>query len=288
MTQAGTFDVTTFKAGQLDDWESTAAGWDRWHDVLEGETAGRVQTAKLLELAGVGPGDVVLDVATGCGEPGLSAARAVGPDGRAVLSDISPAMLEHARRRAERAGIDNVEFVPVDAEELDLEDAAFDAVLSRHGLQFLVDVVGTLRRLHRSLAPHGRLAAIVWGPPPTVGFSVAVPVILEELHLPPPPPDRPGIFALADAQRLAGLVSDAGFGDVETGTLTVVYEAESPEAWTQLIRDISPPIAKLVATQRSDVQERVWDRVTEAWTPFTDPDGRVRIDCQAIWVAGTR
>lgn len=74
----------------------------------------------------------------------------------------------------------------------------------------------------------GRLAAIVWGPPPTVGFSRAVPVILDELELPPLPTDRPGIFALANADDLARRLADAGFHDVEAGTLTVVYEAPSP------------------------------------------------------------
>lgn len=111
---------------------------------------------------------------------------------------------------------------------------------------------------------------------------------LAELALPPSSTDGPGIFALADADALAARVADAGFRDVEVGTLEVVYEADNAQDWTQLIRDISPPITKLVDGQSSDVAERVWQKVTDAWAPFTGPDGRVRVGCQAIWVAGTR
>lgn len=288
MTQVAAFDPVAFKDSQRDEWGSAAAGWHRWLEVLEADEAGGAQTEKLLTLARIGPGDVVLDVATGYGEPGLTAARAVQPGGRVVCSDLAGEMLAFARQRAEQAGLDNVEFVEADAEQLDFDAETFDAITCRHGLQFLTDVAGTVRRYRGFLKPGGRLAALVWGPPPTVGFARAVPVILEELELPPPPSGRPGIFALADAEALARLVADAGFGDVETGSLPVVYETATPQDWTQLVRDISPPIAKLVEGQPPEVAERVWGKVTEAWAPFTTPAGGTRIECQAVWVAGTR
>lgn len=288
MTPTETFDPVAFRAEQRQQWDSVAAGWARWHEVLEGPEAGAVQTAALLELAAVGPGDTVLDVATGCGEPGLSAARAVRPDGRVVCTDLSGSMLAIARERAEAAGLDNVEFVEADAAELSFAPGSFDAVLSRHGLQFVADPAGALTRYHSFLRRDGRLTAMVWGPPPTVGFARALPVILAELELPPPPTDGPGIFALADADRLARLVAEAGFHDVETGPLPVVYETERPEDFTRLVRDISAPITALVEGQPPEVADRIWRRVTEAWEPFSTPGGTTRIECGAVWVAGTR
>lgn len=288
MTSAPTFDAATFKDGQRQEWRSCAAGWDRWHPVLEGETAGGLQTARLLELARVGPGDTVLDVATGCGEPALTAARAVRPGGRVVATDLVAEMLDFARRRAERAGLDNVEFVEADAEELDFEEQTFDAVLCRHGLQFLVDVGGTLGRLRSFLKDGGRLAAVVWGPAPTVGFARALPVILEELELPPPPRGGPGIFALADPGALAETAAGAGLREVETDTFTVTYKAASPADWTRLVRDVSAPLATLLAGRPPEVQERVWAQVTKAWAPFATPDGGVDVPCQAVSLAATR
>jgi enediyne biosynthesis protein CalE5 len=242
----------------------------------------------LVELARIGPGDAVLDVAAGYGEPGLTAARAVAPGGHVVCTDISAEMLAVGRERAAAAGLDNVEFLEFDAEELAFKEASFDAVLSRQGLQFLPDVAGVLARLHSFLKPGGRLAAAVWGPPQTVQFAAPVPVIRAELQLPPPPAGIPGPFALADADQLAGLVEAAGFTDVETGTVTAIYQTDSPELATRWLRDVAPPITALVDAQSPEVQERVWAKVTQAWASYTTGGGRVRLENQAVWVTGTK
>jgi ubiquinone/menaquinone biosynthesis C-methylase UbiE len=162
----------------------------------------------------------VLDVATGYGEPALTAARVVGSTGRVVATDIAADLLGFGRERAARAGLENIDFVVSDAETLRFAEEEFDAILSRQGLQFLPDVLGTLRQFHRFLKRDGRLAFAVWGPPSSVEFARPVSLIVEELELPPPSPGLPGIFALADADRLTQLVADAGFHDVETGTVT--------------------------------------------------------------------
>ena len=254
------FDPVEFKTKMRTEWRSAAAGWRKWHDVVEAAEGGQVHSATLVELAGIGPGDVVLDVAGGYGEPSLTAARAVGPSGRVVCTDLSPEMLAFGQERAATAGLDNIEFIASDAEQLDFADESFNAVLSRAGLMFLPDVAGTLKRLHTFLTPGGRLAASVWGPQPTVQFTAAMPIIFAELALPPPPPGRPGVFALADAERLAALVAGAGFHDVRTGTIQVVFATDTPEQFTAFIQDVAPTITELVEGQPPDVQERVWDQ----------------------------
>jgi ubiquinone/menaquinone biosynthesis C-methylase UbiE len=289
-SMAGTdaFDPVAFKEGQRTDWQTAAPGWRRWYDVLEAEAAGQVVSRKLVDLAGIGAGDTVLDVASGYGEPALTAARAVGPRGRVVAQDMAADFLAFGRERAAQAGLDNVEFLQSDAEALRFDEETFDAILSRQGLQFLPDVAGTLKRFHSFLNRDGRLAAAVWGPPETVQFALPISVIFKELELPPPPPGRPGIFALADAGGLAQLVADSGFRDVETGTVTAIYETASPEDFTQWARDVAPPIVNLLKGHPVELQERVWRKVTEAWSPLVTPEGRVRTENQAIWVAATK
>ena len=286
-TTTTTFDPARYKATIRSEWRDAAPGWRAWIEVLEAEDGGRAVSQTLVQLAGIVPGDAVLDVAAGYGEPGRPAARAVAPDGHVVCTDISGEMLAVGRERAAAEGLDNVEFLECDAEELAFEEASFDAVLSRQGLQFLPDVPGVLARLRAFLKPHGRLAAAVWGPPQAVQFAAPVPVIRAELQL-PPPPAGPGPFALADAGRLVGLVEAAGFTDVETGTVTAIYQTGSPELATHWLRDVAPPISSLVDTQPPEVQQRVWAKVTQAWAPYTTADGRVRLENQAVWVAGTR
>ncbi|MGW5417920.1 methyltransferase domain-containing protein, partial [Actinomadura geliboluensis] len=93
---APSIDPTTVKTGQRASWDAISPGWEDAMGVFERGAA--AVTGRLLELAGVGPGHRVLDVATGLGEPALSAARAAGPTGRVVGADISPRMLAAGRR----------------------------------------------------------------------------------------------------------------------------------------------------------------------------------------------
>jgi len=288
MTGTATFDPARYKANIRTEWRDAAPGWRAWFEVLEAEDGGRAVSQTLVELARIGPGDAVLDVAAGYGEPGLTAARAVAPGGHVVCTDISAAMLAFGRERAAAEGLDNLQFLECDAEELAFEEASFDAVLSRQGLQYLPDVAGVLARLRSFLKPRGRLAVAVWGPPATVQFAAPVPVIRAELRLPPPPAGIPGPFALGDADVLAELVEAAGFTDVTTGTVTAIYQTGSPELATRWLRAVAPPITSLVDPQPPEVQERVWAKVTQAWAPYTTADGRICLENQAVWVTGTR
>jgi ubiquinone/menaquinone biosynthesis C-methylase UbiE len=281
------FNAADFKEKMRAEWQS-AAGWRKWHDVIEAEDGGKRHSAKLVELVHISPGDNVLDVAGGYGEPSLTAALAVGPGGRVVCNDISAGMLAFGKERAASAGIENVEFVEGDAEQLEFTPDSFDAILSRAGLMFLPDVAGTLQRLRTFLRPGGRLAATVWGPQPTVQFTALFPIIVDELNLPPAPSGQPGVFALSDQAKLVALVEEAGFRDVKSGTIDIVFTTDSPEQFTAFIRDVAPTINEMVASHPAEVRERVWTRVTEGWKQFQDTDGRVRTHNQANWVSGTR
>ena len=288
MTETTSFDPAQYRDSIRTEWRDAAPGWRAWLAVLEAADGGQAVSRSLVQLARIGPGDVVLDVACGYGEPGLTAARAVAPGGQVVCTDISAELLAVGRERAAAAGLDNLEFLEGDAEELAFGEASFDAVLSRQGLQFLPNIAGVLARLHSFLKPGGRLAAAVWGPPQAVQFAAPVPLIRAELQLPPPPAGIPGPFALADAGQLVGLVEAAGFTEVETGTVTAVYQPGSAELATRWLRDVAPPITALVDAQPPEVQERVWAKVTQAWASYTTAGGRVRLENQAVWVTGTK
>lgn len=104
MAPSSAFDPVEFKRNIRTEWRSAADGWRRWLDVVEAPEGGQQHSAKLIELAELRPGDRVLDVGGGYGEPSLSAARVVGPEGRGVVcTDISAEMLATARERADAA-----------------------------------------------------------------------------------------------------------------------------------------------------------------------------------------
>jgi ubiquinone/menaquinone biosynthesis C-methylase UbiE len=276
-----------YKASVRREWTAAAAGWQRWVQTLEAEDAGPAVTRVLLEQAHLQRGDVVLDVGSGYGEPGLSAATAVGADGHVTCLDISGDMLAFAETRARAAGLSNVSFVEADIEGLELAPASLDVVLSRATIMYASNPLETLRELHTALRPGGRLAVAVWATPDKVAFATPVAVMIETLGI-EPPAAGPGTFALGADRALENLVRDAGFTDVVAGTALAVYETASAEACTQWVRDVAPPITELIADQPASVQQDVWERVTRAWAPYQGPDGAVRLPCTAICVSARK
>jgi ubiquinone/menaquinone biosynthesis C-methylase UbiE len=113
----------------------------------------------------------VLDIACASGELTAQAARAVGATGSVIGIDISEAMLHRARQYAARYGIDNVEFVRMDAECLEFEAGSFDAVLCSLGLMYVPDVNRALNEMRRVLAPGGQLVFAVWGRREACGWA---------------------------------------------------------------------------------------------------------------------
>ena len=123
-------------------------------------------TEAMFDLARVGPGCRVLDVAAGAGEQSLAAARRVGPDGHVLATDIAPALLEYAAADAHAAGLSNIETRELDGEALDvLPAASFDVVISRVGLIYFPDQQRALAGMRHALKPGGRVAAIVYSTP---------------------------------------------------------------------------------------------------------------------------
>jgi SAM-dependent methyltransferase len=285
MSHTETRDDRAYKATVRKEWTTAASGWQKWFETTEAPNAGPALTAALLQQVALRPGDKVLDVGAGYGEPGLTAAAAVGPTGTVTCLDISGDMLAFAETRAREAGIGNVTFVEADIEDHTLDPGSYDVVVSRAALMYATDPLRTLRQLHRALQADGRLAVSVWATPDKVAFAVPVGVMLDMAVI-DPPGSGPGPFALGADGMLEELVRAAGFVDVAVGTTVVVYETASPEMCTQWVRDVAPPITELIAQHPAAVQEQVWQRVTEAWAPFENDDGAVRLPCTAIWTSG--
>ena len=111
------FDPVRYKATTREQWQRAAEAWDRWTPTLQSWLG--PATEQMLDLARVGPGDRVLDVAAGAGEPSMTAAKRVGPTGSVLATDISPDILAYARRAAAARGLTNLETRVMDGEHLD-------------------------------------------------------------------------------------------------------------------------------------------------------------------------
>ena len=114
-------------------------------------------TGNPFSLGPIGPGDRVIDVGSGAGTDSLIAGRLVEPDGQVLGVDMTPRMLEKARRAVGETDLDNVEFRHGYGEALPVEDDWADVVISNGVLNLMPDKEAALREMARVLKPGGRL-----------------------------------------------------------------------------------------------------------------------------------
>jgi SAM-dependent methyltransferase len=230
-----------------DEWtdDDTVAAWARWHPKI---TAQQVNMRDvLLEHVRLEPGLRVLELACGTGDPALEIARRVGPDGRVTATDLSPQMLDACRKNASAAGIANMDFAAVDAENLQFDRESFDRVTSRLGVMYFVDVQRALAEIKRVLVPNGIVALQAWGlPDESPYFMNAVGPFLRRLSPPPPPADAPTPLRFAPPGKLVGALTAAGFSDIREDRRTTVLPWPGPpnELWQHLY-EIAVPLRPL-------------------------------------------
>lgn len=279
-----------YKEGQRQGWDSVADGWQKWWKITE--NAAEKVSRRLIELAEIKQGSRVLDIATGIGEPAITAANQVGNSGHVLATDISSQMLSIARQRAISLGLEQViEFKEGDAETIDLSASTFDAALCRFGLMFLPDLRTGLSNIYRSLVDGGRLAAAVWASPDKVPFiAVGLNTVMKETKSPPPPPaDTPGPFSLSDESMLRNSLIESGFKDVTIERMDVSFDFDSAEVYTSFVYETVAPVQAMLANQPQERREEILKAITESARKYAENDTRsVRLSNEAICVVGTK
>jgi SAM-dependent methyltransferase len=224
---------------------------------------------QLVDLAGVLPGERVLDVACGTGVVTRLAAARAGSDGQVVGLDINPAMLAVASAiPAEGAPI---AWVEASVMAMPLPAAAFDVVLCQQGLQQFADRPAALREMRRVLAPAGRLAIGVWGRIEGSPGMAALIAALERHVGTAAADNRRAPFALADAAQVGALIAAAGFRDVRVRTHVNTARFSSPEALVAA-QLAATPLSTLGALAE-DGQRAIARDVRAALSAYLSDDG---------------
>ena len=182
----------------------------------------------LVDVAGVRPGERILDVACGTGVVTRLAAERAGSAGHVVGLDISPAMLAMAHSLAPVVGT-AIEWLEASVLAMPLPDASFDVVLCQQGLQQFPDRPAALHEMRRVLVSGGRLALSVWS---RIEGSPGMAALVEALerHVGTEAANnRRAPFALADATQVGELLEIAGFRNVHLQTLVETARFPSPE-----------------------------------------------------------
>lgn len=216
--------------------------------------------AALVEALDPKPEDTVLELAAGTGEVGRALLPRVG---RLISTDLSPAMIDVARRR-----IPEAEHRVIDMHAIELPDASVDGVVCRWGYMLVEDPGLAVRETRRVLRPGGRLACAVWGEPernPWVtafGRSLVARGLMQR-----PAPGEPHMFALGDDGQLEALLRTS-FDHVQVETVPVKFRYGSFGEYCRVMTNLGARLRETLAGLDDATRDKVEAETKATLEPF--------------------
>jgi ubiquinone/menaquinone biosynthesis C-methylase UbiE len=236
-------------------------GWDLAAGDYEAAWQAQLADARgrLLACAALAPGDRVLDVACGTGLATFAAAHAVGPAGHVIGVDLSERMVEAARQRSRERNAPNSTFLRMEAGQLELPDASFDAAMCSLGLMYVPDPARALAEMRRVTRAGGRLAVAVWGERARCGWAEVFRIVDDEVAS----EVCPLFFQLGQGDALARACVAAGFTVTGQHRIPTTLEyASADEACTAAF--VGGPVALAWARFDAATRERARQRYLES------------------------
>lgn len=259
---------------------------ERWK--AKSAAMGRALTEALVECGAPKPGMKVLDLASGTGEPAITLAARVAPQGHVTALDLSAELLEIATERARERGLTNFSTRPADAHNLPFPDQSFDLATSRFGVMFFADCGKALRELRRVLKPGARACFAAWGPFEQPYWSSTMGVVVKRMGGPALVPGGPDPFKFAQPGSLSAELRNAGFRAVEEETRTVpwIWPGSAEEVWEQM-RAMSAPFRPLLDRVPPEKWDEINRDVRAAVRRYGDGDS-VKFDAVVVLAWGVR
>lgn len=264
-------------------WNKFSPGWKKWDDLVMDFM--KPMGDEIVSLLKIKDSDMVLDVAAGTGEPGLTIAKML-KDGKVIITDISEKMLEIARENASKKGIKNIETRICDVCELPFGDNTFDAISCRFGFMFFPDMPMAAREMVRVLKPGGRLATTVWNVPEKNFWVTAIGgTINRNMQLAPPDPEAPGMFRCAKSGLIQNLFHQAGLNNTSEKEVSSKMKCHSADVYWNMMTEVAAPFVAALSNADDMMKKKIKDEVYRMVNQRF-PDGDVIIDASALVIYG--
>ena len=261
--------ASDLKAAIREQWDKSAQGWNDQGALIRAWL--REATGAMLEMADIASGARVLDVAAGAGDQTIDIARRVGPGGSVLATDLSPRILQFAHDNARRAGLNNIETMVTDGEDLDVVEASFDAAICRLGLMLFPDPLRGLRQMFGALKPGGTACVMVFSEParnPCVAILAST--ALKHAGLPARDPFEPGgLFSLGKPGLIDDLFNAAGFSRVATTKVAAPFHAPSVQDYLAFARTSAGPIQQILSQLDDVARAAAWVEIADKLSAFS-------------------
>lgn len=270
---------------QKDSWNKFSGGWRKWDEFVMDWL--RPMGDEMIRYLDLKKTDVVLDVAAGTGEPGLTIASIV-KNGKVIIADLSETMLDVAHENAAKKGIKNYETIACDVCELPFADETFDAVTCRLGFMFFPDMLIAAKEMVRVLKPGGKIATAVWAmPEKNFWISGLMGIVNKNLQLPPPKPGAPGMVRCAGPGVLAGLFKEAGLNSVTETEMTGQLNCGTVDNYWNFMNEVIAPVVAAMKKADDTMKEKIKKEVYELMDKKF-PDGNVSPNHAVLIVCGEK
>ena len=266
-------------------WNNFSIGWQKWDCLMMGFS--KPMGNEIVRLLNPKEADVVLDIASGTGEPGLTIATKL-TGGKVVISDLSENMIKISQENAVRRGIKNIETVVCDVCELPFADNTFDAISCRFGFMFFPDMLIAAKEMMRVLKPGGRVATAVWNVPEKNFWVTAIgSTINKNMDLPLPSPESPGIFRCAKSGLIQNIFQQVGFKNTSEQEVNGKLKCGTADVYWNMMTEVAAPVvsalSKASETMKEIIRSEVYTLLSEKY-----PDGIIRIDSSALVIYGEK
>jgi SAM-dependent methyltransferase len=257
-------------------WNESAKDYFGFMSRLEGV---RSDLVALLDPA---PGERILDLGTGPGEPAMTVAAKVGPRGHVTGVDLSENMIELAVQLARREKVGNVDFQTMDCASLAFADASYDGALSSFGFQIFTDPEKAAKEAHRVLRPNGRLAVCVWSTGDKTPFLDAIIAPMLEHAEPDETGYLPTPYETGGPGEMVAFLESAGFHAAREQRRTYVMSFRDPEDYLGALLK-GTPIGHSLSEETEEVQAEVLTKTRANLMKWATPDG-IRLPAEVAFV----
>ncbi|HKQ48983.1 MAG TPA: class I SAM-dependent methyltransferase [Phycisphaerae bacterium] len=260
-------DADALRQRIINDWSAATAGWRKWEPHIVAFSW--PMTLRLVDALELSPGDCVLDVGCGIGDPAVAIAQKVGPTGRVTAIDPAAEMVETASARATSLGLTNIGFKVVGVEDFEAAPHSFDAACGRWSFIFCPDVVNVLRRVRTWLKPGGRFAMSTWTPQKgSPGFAAVNAALNRQVQLPPLDSTKPCMLQLSDPGQLEAALAAAGFEGIHVEPVPLATVVRDGREYWEMTYEMGSSLRTVYDSLTPAQRDAVAAEVIAAVEPF--------------------